>query len=99
MSSAAIPHFKPLSMAEGCLTSSLTLFTSRMSNPLLSLPSKPTKFQLPSSPSSHPSWLSALSIDSSPSCGPDQHRLLTEQEAGKTDVHEVETRQSTNGKL
>ncbi|KAJ4960446.1 hypothetical protein NE237_020356 [Protea cynaroides] len=88
MSSATIPHFKPLSMAEGCLTSSLTFFTSKTSNQFLSLPSKPTKLKLSCSPCSHPSWLSPTSklcpstlvpVVAQTSTG------LTEQEAGKTD--------------
>ncbi|XP_043721404.1 uncharacterized protein LOC122668898 [Telopea speciosissima] len=88
MSIVAISLFKPLSMAEGCLTSFPTLFTPKTSYPFLSLPSKPTKLHLSSSPFSHPSWFSLTNKFSPATLVPLVAQTtsgLTEQEAGKTD--------------
>uniref|UniRef100_A0A5B7B478 RRM domain-containing protein n=1 Tax=Davidia involucrata TaxID=16924 RepID=A0A5B7B478_DAVIN len=52
MSCAAKPIFKPLSMANGCLVSLPTIFSSRISYSYLSIPSKPIKLHLSCSYSS-----------------------------------------------
>ncbi|XP_077250597.1 28 kDa ribonucleoprotein, chloroplastic-like [Tasmannia lanceolata] len=54
----AAPVFKPLSMADGYLTSVPTLFTTKASNPFLSIPSKPLKHLHLSSSSTYTSWVS-----------------------------------------
>ncbi|OVA17627.1 RNA recognition motif domain [Macleaya cordata] len=58
MASTATTLFKPISMANGCLTSQPALITTKASYPFLSLPSKPIKFLHLSSSTSFPSWVS-----------------------------------------
>ncbi|XP_043687236.1 28 kDa ribonucleoprotein, chloroplastic-like [Telopea speciosissima] len=70
MSFASAHLFKPLSMADGCLTSPSTLYATKAAYPFIALPAKPIKLlQLTClSASSFPSWQS-LKKKKSPSTG------------------------------
>ncbi|KAF5189293.1 28 kDa ribonucleoprotein, chloroplastic-like [Thalictrum thalictroides] len=66
MSSATTALFKPLAMADGCLTSLPTLFTPKTSYPFCSLPSKSIKpLHLSYSSLSSASWVSIKNKNSS----------------------------------
>ncbi|XP_042499241.1 28 kDa ribonucleoprotein, chloroplastic-like [Macadamia integrifolia] len=60
MASASTHLFKPVSMADGCLSSPSTVFATKTAYPCISLPAKPIKFFNLSCPSasSFPSWAS-----------------------------------------